>query len=160
MPTTAVYCSRLLLGQLPEHSRRVLDAACGAGAFAARLARRVEHVDAVDRSAAMIELARQRTLDNVNGIWSTRRHRVTPSRSAPYTPRRSCCGSGTPPARCSVRDPARSTGSNDWFAKDRAHAAMPVVLAQLTTREVTRQAGKVIRHSRPSGMATNFDGFG
>jgi ubiquinone/menaquinone biosynthesis C-methylase UbiE len=59
------YYHRLLLAQLPQRCDRVLDVGCGAGSFATRLARRVEHVDAVDRSAAMIELARQRTPDNV-----------------------------------------------------------------------------------------------
>jgi SAM-dependent methyltransferase len=62
------YYHRLLLAQLPERCDRVLDVGCGAGSFATRLARRVEHVDAVDRSAAMIELARRRTPDNVNCI--------------------------------------------------------------------------------------------
>src|SRR5262249_196071 len=59
---------RLLLGQLPQHCHRVLDVGCGAGSFAARLASRVERVDAADRSAAMIELARQRPPDNVNCV--------------------------------------------------------------------------------------------
>jgi 2-polyprenyl-3-methyl-5-hydroxy-6-metoxy-1,4-benzoquinol methylase len=59
------YYHRLLLDQLPQRSRRVLDIGCGAGAFATRLARRVEHVDAIDRSTAMIEMARQHTPENV-----------------------------------------------------------------------------------------------
>lgn len=59
---------RLVLRELPTRCRRVLDVGCGVGSFAARLAHRVEHVDAVDRSAAMIEVARQRTPDNVNFI--------------------------------------------------------------------------------------------
>jgi SAM-dependent methyltransferase len=62
------YYHRLLLGQLPHRCDRVLDIGCGGGSFATRLASRVEHVDAVDRSPAMIELARQRTPDNVNCI--------------------------------------------------------------------------------------------
>jgi ubiquinone/menaquinone biosynthesis C-methylase UbiE len=48
--------------------RRVLDIGCGTGAFAARLAGHTEHVDAVDKSAAMIEAARQRTPANVTCI--------------------------------------------------------------------------------------------
>lgn len=59
------YYHRLLLRKLPPHSRRVLDVGCGAGAFAARLAERIDHVDAVDRSPAMIEVAAHRTPDNV-----------------------------------------------------------------------------------------------
>jgi SAM-dependent methyltransferase len=60
------YYQRLLLGQLPQRCHRVLDVGCGAGSFASRLARRVDQVDAVDRSATMIELARRRTPENVN----------------------------------------------------------------------------------------------
>lgn len=62
------YYHRLLLGQLRPHCHRVLDVGCGAGSFAARLARRVEQVDSVDRSATMIEAARQRTPANVHCI--------------------------------------------------------------------------------------------
>lgn len=62
------YYHRLLLRQMPQRCQRVLDVGCGAGAFAARLARRSEQVDAVDRSAEMIEEANQRTPDNVNCV--------------------------------------------------------------------------------------------
>jgi SAM-dependent methyltransferase len=62
------YYQRLLLRRLPRPCRRVLDIGCGAGAFAAELAQRVEHVDAVDRSAAMIEAARAGTPDNVRCV--------------------------------------------------------------------------------------------
>ncbi|MGA8548095.1 MAG: class I SAM-dependent methyltransferase [Mycobacterium sp.] len=60
------YYHRLLLGQLPQRCHRVLDVGCGAGSFATRLASQVDQVDAVDRSPAMIELARRRTPANVN----------------------------------------------------------------------------------------------
>ena len=50
---------RLLVGQIPPGSERVLDVGCGAGALARTLASRVPHVDAVDRSAAMIAAARR-----------------------------------------------------------------------------------------------------
>jgi 2-polyprenyl-3-methyl-5-hydroxy-6-metoxy-1,4-benzoquinol methylase len=53
------YYHRLLLRQMPQHCRRVLDVGCGAGAFAARLAQRSEQVDALDRSAVMIEEAKR-----------------------------------------------------------------------------------------------------
>jgi len=46
----------------------VLDVGCGAGAFAAELASRAGHVDALDRSPAMIEAARQMTPANVTCI--------------------------------------------------------------------------------------------
>jgi ubiquinone/menaquinone biosynthesis C-methylase UbiE len=62
------YYQRVLLNQLPRRCGRVLDVGCGAGAFAARLADRAEHVDAVDESAAMIESARRRTPANVTCI--------------------------------------------------------------------------------------------
>ncbi|PXY34811.1 methyltransferase [Prauserella coralliicola] len=59
------FYQRVLLGKLPRRCRRVLDVGCGAGAFAARLAARVEHVDAMDISPVMIERAEERTPDNV-----------------------------------------------------------------------------------------------
>lgn len=62
------YYHRLLLAQLPHNCHRVLDIGCGAGLFAARLAQRASQVDAVDRSAAMIELAKVRTPANVNCV--------------------------------------------------------------------------------------------
>jgi SAM-dependent methyltransferase len=62
------YYHRLLLRQMPQPGRRVLDVGCGAGAFAARLAQRCEQVDALDRSAEMIEEAKRRTPGNVNCI--------------------------------------------------------------------------------------------
>jgi SAM-dependent methyltransferase len=62
------YYHRLLLRQMPRPGQRVLDVGCGAGAFAARLARHSEQVDALDRSAEMIEEARRRTPGNVNCV--------------------------------------------------------------------------------------------
>jgi SAM-dependent methyltransferase len=62
------YYHRLLLRQLPQRCQRVLDVGCGAGSFAAQLAQRSKRVDAVDRSAAMIEEAKRRTPDNVNCV--------------------------------------------------------------------------------------------
>jgi SAM-dependent methyltransferase len=62
------YYRRLLLRHLPRPCGRVLDVGCGAGAFAAELARHAEHVDALDRSPAMIEAARRVTPPNVTCI--------------------------------------------------------------------------------------------
>jgi SAM-dependent methyltransferase len=62
------YYHPLLLRQLPRPCRRALDVGCGAGAFAARLAERSERVDALDRSAEMIEKAKRRTPGNVNCV--------------------------------------------------------------------------------------------
>lgn len=62
------YYQRLLLRHLPRPCSRVLDVGCGAGAFAAELATRAEHVDALDRSAAMIEQARRVVPSNVTRL--------------------------------------------------------------------------------------------
>ncbi|GAB2721887.1 class I SAM-dependent methyltransferase [Nocardia thraciensis] len=59
---------RLLLRQLPKQCRRVLDVGCGAGAFAAELARHAEHVDAIDRSPDMIDRALRSVPGNVSCI--------------------------------------------------------------------------------------------
>ncbi|WP_238847341.1 class I SAM-dependent methyltransferase [Nocardia arthritidis] len=56
---------RLLLRQLPDGLRRVLDVGCGAGVFASKLAARAEKVDAVDKSPEMIAAAYDTTPDNV-----------------------------------------------------------------------------------------------
>jgi SAM-dependent methyltransferase len=49
---------RLLLRQVPAGCRTALDVGCGTGRFARRLARRGIRVDAVDRSAEVVEAAR------------------------------------------------------------------------------------------------------
>lgn len=49
-----------LASQLPAPGRRALDLGCGTGRHAVLLADRFEHVDAVDVSGPMIELARAR----------------------------------------------------------------------------------------------------
>ena len=62
------YYHRLLLREIPTRCHRALDVGCGAGSFASRLAQHVEQVDAIDRSAVMVEIARNRNPDNVNCI--------------------------------------------------------------------------------------------
>ena len=62
------YYHRLLLRHLPRPCHRVLDVGCGAGAFATELASRAGHVDALDRSPAMIEIASRVTPSNVTCI--------------------------------------------------------------------------------------------
>ena len=59
-----------LLAALPADCRRVLDVGCGVGAFARRLARVVEHVDALDRDPEVLAQAyrRSRDLPNVRFI--------------------------------------------------------------------------------------------
>ena len=55
-----------LLRALPAHLTEVLDVGCGAGSFAARLAQRALHVDAIDRAPHMVALARARVPSNVS----------------------------------------------------------------------------------------------
>jgi 2-polyprenyl-3-methyl-5-hydroxy-6-metoxy-1,4-benzoquinol methylase len=64
------YYHRLLLRHLPRPCNRVLDVGCGAGAFTVELAKRAEHVDALDRSPAMIEEAKRVAPSNVTCIPS------------------------------------------------------------------------------------------
>jgi SAM-dependent methyltransferase len=62
------YYHPLLLRHVPRPCGRVLDVGCGAGELAAELARRADHVDALDRSPAMIEMARRVAPGNVTCI--------------------------------------------------------------------------------------------
>jgi ubiquinone/menaquinone biosynthesis C-methylase UbiE len=62
------YYHRLLLRHLPRPCNRVLDVGCGAGGFAVELAKRAGHVDALDRSPAMIEEAKRVSPPNVTCI--------------------------------------------------------------------------------------------
>jgi SAM-dependent methyltransferase len=48
-----------LLRHLPDRVGHALDVGCGTGAFARLLARRADHVEAIDLSPAMIETARE-----------------------------------------------------------------------------------------------------
>jgi ubiquinone/menaquinone biosynthesis C-methylase UbiE len=50
------YYHRLIESHLPRPCGRVLDVGCGAGAFAAELAARAGHVDALDRSPVILAL--------------------------------------------------------------------------------------------------------
>jgi 2-polyprenyl-3-methyl-5-hydroxy-6-metoxy-1,4-benzoquinol methylase len=63
------YHDRLLAG-LPADCRRVLDVGCGLGTFARRLARVVEHVDALDRDREALAQAQRlsRNLPNVHFV--------------------------------------------------------------------------------------------
>jgi SAM-dependent methyltransferase len=72
------YYHRLLLRHLPRSCSRVLDVGCGAGAFAVELAKRAEHVDALDRSRAMIEEARRVAPPNVTCILADVRQEPLP----------------------------------------------------------------------------------
>jgi SAM-dependent methyltransferase len=56
---------RLLLRQVPAGAGRALDVGCGAGTLTRSLAARVPRVDAVDRSAAMVDAARGSAPANV-----------------------------------------------------------------------------------------------
>jgi len=75
------YYHRLLLRHLPTPCGRVLDVGCGAGDLAAELARRADHVDALDRSPAMVELARRVVPANVSCILADVLERPLPESS-------------------------------------------------------------------------------
>jgi SAM-dependent methyltransferase len=51
----------LLLRKVPPGATRALDVGCGTGHFTRALAERVDHVDAVDASAACIDIARAKS---------------------------------------------------------------------------------------------------
>lgn len=55
-----------LLRQVPPRCRRALDVGCGTGKFARLLTRHAGEVDAVDRSAEMIAVARATETPKVN----------------------------------------------------------------------------------------------
>jgi len=54
-----VHYHRLVLGAVPDGCTRALDIGCGDGLLARKLARRIPEVTGVDRSPAMIRLARE-----------------------------------------------------------------------------------------------------
>jgi SAM-dependent methyltransferase len=72
------YYHRTLMRYLPRPCGRVLDVGCGAGAFAAKLATRAEHVDALDREPLMIEEARRAVPANVTCILADVLHEPLP----------------------------------------------------------------------------------
>jgi SAM-dependent methyltransferase len=180
------YYHRLLLRQMPRNCRRVLDVGCGAGAFAARLARRSEQVDALDRSAEMIEEAKHRTPGNVNCVLadvladplpgadydavlsiSALHHMplqdALPVLAAALRPGGVLAAVALPRPDLRRELPVelvaaaghrllgamflaqRLLGGGSGYAKDAAHATMPVVMdPPLTTREVARQAAALL----------------
>ena len=79
----------VLEGLIRDEPRIVLDIGCGTGDVARPLAALVDHVDAVDQSAAMIEIGRTREGgDRPNISWGLPergrlriRHRIQPHRS-------------------------------------------------------------------------------
>jgi SAM-dependent methyltransferase len=60
------YYHAFLLGQLPERLDEALEVGCGTGAFARSLAKRCEHVLAVDLSPRMVEAAKDRSKGHPN----------------------------------------------------------------------------------------------
>lgn len=55
-----VHYQPVILGEVPDDCREALEVGCGDGLLAVKLARRCEHVTAIDRDAKMITLARER----------------------------------------------------------------------------------------------------
>jgi ubiquinone/menaquinone biosynthesis C-methylase UbiE len=65
-----------LVSQLPASGRRALDLGCGTGRHAVLLADRFQHVDAVDVSGPMVELARARRAGANISFWQADLHDV------------------------------------------------------------------------------------
>jgi SAM-dependent methyltransferase len=72
------YYHRTLVRHLPRPCGQVLDVGCGAGSFATELARRAGHVDALDRSPAMIDEARRVVPENVTCVLADVREASLP----------------------------------------------------------------------------------
>jgi len=72
------YYHRMLMRHLPLPCGQVLDVGCGAGSFAAELATRADHVDALDREPAMIKEARRAVPANVTCILADVLHEPLP----------------------------------------------------------------------------------
>jgi ubiquinone/menaquinone biosynthesis C-methylase UbiE len=62
------YYHGMLLKHLPRQCDQVLDVGCGAGTLAVAIASRASHVDALDRSPAMLEEARRVAPANVTCV--------------------------------------------------------------------------------------------
>jgi ubiquinone/menaquinone biosynthesis C-methylase UbiE len=184
------YYHRLLLRQLPRPCNRVLDVGCGAGAFAIELAKRAEHVDAVDRSPVMIDEARRVAPSNVTCILAdvtqeplpddrydaivsisalhhTQLKEVLPRLAGALRPGGVLAAVALPRSDLPQELPAeltgaighrllgaafailRASGRGRWYAMERSHPMMPVVLdPSLTTRQVRQQATALIPGAR------------
>lgn len=69
-PINSLYAMPNTLALLPDVSgRRVLDAGCGSGYYSAELVKRGATVVAVDGSARMVEIGRQRVGDDAPVTW-------------------------------------------------------------------------------------------
>jgi ubiquinone/menaquinone biosynthesis C-methylase UbiE len=87
------YYQRLILAAVPWGAHRGLDVGCGAGELAARLAERVEHVDALDCDPGMIAAARAGVPDNVTCVLADVMRDPLPAKSyddAPLLRARRC----------------------------------------------------------------------
>lgn len=74
------YYHRALLRRVPPGASRVLEAGCGRGQLAARLAARVDHVVALDRDAEMVAAARAVVPANVTCVYAdVMQHPVEPA---------------------------------------------------------------------------------
>jgi SAM-dependent methyltransferase len=184
------YYHRLLFRHLPRSCNRVLDVGCGAGAFAVELAGRAEHVDALDRSPAMIDEAkrvapanvtcvladvlqdplpdaRYDAIVSVTALHHTPLEEVLPRLAAALRPGGVLAAVALPridlPKELSTELVAaigyqllggafavlRASGHGRWYAMERSHTVMPVVLdPSLTTRQVRQRATALLPGAR------------
>jgi ubiquinone/menaquinone biosynthesis C-methylase UbiE len=180
------YYHRLLLRHLPHPCNRVLDVGCGAGAFAVELAKRAEHVDALDRSPGMIDEAKRVAPPNVTCILAdvlqdplpdarydaivsitalhhTPLEEVLPRLAGALRPGGVLAAVALPQSDLPQELPTelaavigyrlfgaafailRASGRGRWYAMERSHAIMPVVLdPSLTTRQVRQQVSALL----------------
>lgn len=181
---------RLLLRHLPRSCDRALDVGCGAGTFAAELAKRAAHVDAIDRSPAMIDEAKRVAPTNVTCVLAdvlrdplpdgrydaiasitalhhTPLDEVLPRLAEALRPGGVLAAVALPridlphelptelvaaigyPLLGGVFAALRTSGHGDWYALERSHAVMPVVLdPSLTTRQVRQQVTALLPGAR------------
>lgn len=151
---------RLLTEQLPTGCGQVLNVGCGSGAFAAQLAERVDHVDALDRSPAMIDRAQRRVPDNVTCVLADvlRAGGTLAAIALPETDLRrewpvELAARITHHALGGFFHAGRVLGLHSPYSTDPADTDMPMDLSpSLTTREVARAAAP----RRPSEPVSDF----
>jgi len=125
------YYQPRLLRALPDRCERVLDVGCGKGEFAIRLAERAGRVDAVDRSATMIETARRVVPANVTCLQGDVAAMTLPA--------------GAYDAITSISSlPAGRRYRREMYRRLGEGPAMPIMDPVLTIRDVRQQAERAL----------------